>query len=80
MLGSEEEYCAVVNNSYSAGSFEPIYIPIRDPRRRGEGGRSKGRTKRSERKVGLGGKIRKTRLVGVHVDVDPRNRNLFGTH
>lgn len=30
MLGSEEEYCAVVNNSYSAGSFEPIYIPIRE--------------------------------------------------
>jgi hypothetical protein len=39
--------------------------------REGEGGRDLRREKGRK----MGGKIRKTRLVGVHVGVDRRNRN-----
>jgi hypothetical protein len=39
--------------------------------REGEGGRDLTREKGRK----MGGKIRKTRLVGVHVGVDRRNRN-----
>ena len=41
----QAKYCAVVNNSYSAGAFAPIYIPIQGPWREEERERQGGREK-----------------------------------
>jgi len=80
MYGIKEVHCAVVNNSYSAGSCEPTYIPQPIHGERREKARRGGEARVRREEGGRQDPDRKTRVVGVHVDVERRNTSLLGIH